>query len=364
MLGMGVTSNITGSRADIIIYDDVEVPNTCNNVEKREALRTRLQESNFILVPDGTQLYVGTPHSYFSIYADTVREEINEKITFLDKFKRFFLPVLDANKNSVWPELFSKGAIDLLEKQSGPNKFASQMMLNPVSVIDSRLDVSLLRYYTDDLIYTETNKQTLLSIHGKKLVSCSAWWDPSFGSAKGDKSVLAIIFTDTHGNSYLHKIHYIDITDKNDDIDEASLQCQIVADILAENYAPSITIEVNGIGKFLPAILRRELAKKNIACAVQEYSNHKPKTVRILEAYDAIMAARCFYVHDSVRVTPYLREMMEWNPQSKNNKDDGLDAVSGALLQEPVRIKRIYTTASRKWSSPFNGHTANTNFDI
>ena len=41
MLARGITSNITGSRADIIICDDVEVPNTCDSAEKREDLRER-----------------------------------------------------------------------------------------------------------------------------------------------------------------------------------------------------------------------------------------------------------------------------------------------------------------------------------
>ncbi len=104
MLGMGVTSNITGSRADVIIYDDVEVPNTCNTSEKREALRERLIESNFILVPDGTQIYIGTPHSYFSIYAKKARKEIDEKSAFLKRFKRLLIPILDKKNKSAWPE--------------------------------------------------------------------------------------------------------------------------------------------------------------------------------------------------------------------------------------------------------------------
>ena len=63
MLARGITSNITGSRADVIICDDVEVPNTCDTAEKREALRDRLREIDYILTPGGTQLYIGTPHN-------------------------------------------------------------------------------------------------------------------------------------------------------------------------------------------------------------------------------------------------------------------------------------------------------------
>ena len=61
VLAAGVSSNITGNRADIIICDDVEVPGTCDSAEKREGLRERLAENEYILTPGGMQLYIGTP---------------------------------------------------------------------------------------------------------------------------------------------------------------------------------------------------------------------------------------------------------------------------------------------------------------
>ena len=64
----GIHSNITGSRADLIICDDVEVPNTCNTAQKREMLRERLRELDFILSPSGTMIYIGTPHTTDTIY--------------------------------------------------------------------------------------------------------------------------------------------------------------------------------------------------------------------------------------------------------------------------------------------------------
>lgn len=120
VLAAGVTMNITGSRADVIIYDDVEVPNTSDSPDKRENLRDRLRESNFILSPNGLQLYIGTPHSYFSIYAKTPRAEIGEEEIFLNNFNRYELPILDAENNSVWPEHYTNKDIELLRLQSGP----------------------------------------------------------------------------------------------------------------------------------------------------------------------------------------------------------------------------------------------------
>ena len=64
----GIHGNITGLRADLIICDDVEVPNTSNTSQKREKLRERLRELDFILSPGGAMIYIGTPHTVDTIY--------------------------------------------------------------------------------------------------------------------------------------------------------------------------------------------------------------------------------------------------------------------------------------------------------
>jgi hypothetical protein len=55
-------------RADLIICDDVEVLNTSNTPQKRENLRERLRELDFILSPSGVIIYIGTPHTQDTIY--------------------------------------------------------------------------------------------------------------------------------------------------------------------------------------------------------------------------------------------------------------------------------------------------------
>lgn len=64
----GISGNITGMRSDLIICDDVEVPNTCDTYQKRIKLRERLRELDFILSPQGTMIYIGTPHTKDTIY--------------------------------------------------------------------------------------------------------------------------------------------------------------------------------------------------------------------------------------------------------------------------------------------------------
>ena len=145
MLAKGITTNITGTRADIVICDDVEVPNTCDTAGKREDLRDRLGEMEYVLTPGGTQLYVGTPHHYHTIYADAPRAEFGEEQAFLNGFKRLKIPVLDNANESIWPERYSKQDIARMKRATGPNKFASQMMLEPRNIAEGRLNPELIQ---------------------------------------------------------------------------------------------------------------------------------------------------------------------------------------------------------------------------
>ena len=367
MIARGITSNITGSRADIVICDDVEVPNTCDTAEKRAELRARLGEISYVLAPGGTQFYIGTPHNYYTIYADRARGDIGEEAAFLQGFTRLEIPVLDKTGECAWPEKYADHDIAQMKRQTGPNKFASQMMLQPVNIAEGRLNPDLIRFYDGDLDYTKELQS--LFINGAKMVSASAFWDPAFGSVRGDKSVLAVVFADDEGNVYLHHIEYIKIPSSQPSpggrgSDEATQQCKIVAGIAKALMLPSVTVETNGIGKFLPAILRNEMARSSTPCGVKEHSNTRSKDMRILEAFDAVLAAKRLYVHKAAVDTPFLMEMREWKPFANNGHDDGLDAVAGALAQQPVRIKRLYGSGGHTWMSGAQGHTAKTEFTI
>ncbi len=258
MLARGVEANLTGSRADIVICDDVEVPKTCDSADKRQALRERLLEVAYVLVPGGMQLYVGTPHHYYSLYADSAREDIGEEAPFLDGFKRLKIPVLDAQGQSAWPERFSCDHICAMQAQSSRAKFESQMMLRPTNILDGRLNPDLLQIYDDDLLYMRELRR--LEIGARRMVSASAYWDPAFGKAGGDNSVVAIVFADEDGHRYIQHVEYIQISTLADD-DEATQQCAVVVDLARRFYLPSITVETNGLGRFLPGLLRNALAK-------------------------------------------------------------------------------------------------------
>ncbi len=65
---VGITGQLTGSRADLVISDDVEVPKNSETETMREKLEVKTKEYAAILKPDGEIVYLGTPQSEQSIY--------------------------------------------------------------------------------------------------------------------------------------------------------------------------------------------------------------------------------------------------------------------------------------------------------
>ena len=348
LLARGISSNITGSRADIIISDDVEVPNTCRTTIKREDLRERLLEINYVLVPGGLQLFAGTPHSISSIYSDQPSGE--EKQVFLGGFTKLVIPLLNEKSESQWPERFPSNKINELREQTGPIKFQSQMMLEPIGDNDLRLDPSRLLSYEDEIQHRQGNNQSTLTISSKRIVSVSAWWDPSFGSPRGgDASVVAAVFVDEEGEYWLHSIRYLEHDpSKREEVDEATQLCRQVADFVASLCLSSITVETNGLGRFLPSILQREINAAGLRCSVLEHTSHFNKDQRILNAFDPVIAAGALHVHTSVWQTPFINEMHQWRP-GRNGRDDGLDAVSSCILNQPVRIRKAKINRRDHW---------------
>ena len=336
MAAAGLYGNITGSRADVIVCDDVEVANNCDTQARRAELRERLSETEFVLVPSGTILYVGTPHCAETLYLPAIDER-----AVLFGYRRLRVPVLDEDGRSAWPERFPPAGLDALRARTGPLRFARQMMLEVIAESAARLDPALISRYGEDTSYAEVGGRPVLSLMGRRLVSGGAYWDPAYGRpGAGDASVLAVTYTDGDGNHYLHRLTYL-THEPDGQPDPATQQCWEVAAVARDLLLPVVRVETNGIGRFLPALLRRELARAGVPCTVVEQVNHRPKRERILGALDPALAARRLHAHESVFRTSLAAEMAAWRPDTANARDDALDAIAGCLLAEPVRMPSL-----------------------
>jgi len=99
-----------------------------------------------------------------------------------------------------------------------------------------------------------------------------------------------------------------------------------------------LRVETNGLGAFLPELLKREMARAGSSCSVIGHANRHAKEERIIAALEPALAARRLHAHESVFRTPFATEMADWKPGVAGLRDDALDAVAGALLCEPARL--------------------------
>ena len=65
---VGVMGMMTGGRADVLVADDIEIPNNSETQTMREKLAERSKEFASILKPNGRIVYLGTPQCEDSLY--------------------------------------------------------------------------------------------------------------------------------------------------------------------------------------------------------------------------------------------------------------------------------------------------------
>lgn len=141
---LGITSQLTGSRADLIIADDVEVPNNSATQGMRDKLSEQIKEFDAILKPDDDCriLFLGTPQCEDTVYAKLSERGYKTRIwtcKYVDQAtneRRYngnlspFCVNEEKKGRSTEPLRFSD--IDLAEREAsyGRSGFAMQFMLD------------------------------------------------------------------------------------------------------------------------------------------------------------------------------------------------------------------------------------------
>lgn len=142
---LGITSQLTGSRADIIVADDIEVPNNSATQTMRDKLGEQIKEFDAILKPnaDSKVLFLGTPQCEDTVYARLSERGYKTRIwtakyvTPQTNEKRYHGAVsalcVDSDTEGASTEPLRFSEIDLAERQAsyGRSGFAMQFMLDP-----------------------------------------------------------------------------------------------------------------------------------------------------------------------------------------------------------------------------------------
>ena len=399
----GILSNVTGSRANEIQNDDVEVPSNIGTPEAREKLRYRLGEQSFILIPGGQRLFVGTPHTHDSLYTDI--KKLGAKCLVLkmyEKEKRFegvseaivdFDPVyvfsgigsqaklltvginykwikqgnaykiifteshylIDVYGEALWPERFTPQVMEERRRECRTiNEWDSQYQLHAKPIGDVRLDPDKMIPYDCEPVLRRANGRHIMLLGERQIVGITMRWDPSSGKLKSDISSVALVLHDDFGNKYWHRSVALtgEVVTHDPQGNIIGGQVWQLCDLIEQFNVPGITIETNGIGNFAPASLKGALKARRIRCGVNEVHNSGNKNKRILEAVEGPLMSGLLWVHTSVIDTPeegenssrQYKNMRMFNPAISDQADDDLDSLAGAITDSPERVGKIHRT--------------------
>ena len=164
---VGITGQLTGSRADLMILDDIEVPGNSMTEMMREKLLQLCTEAESILTPkaDSRIMYLGTPQTTFTVYRKLAERNYRPFVwparvpRKLSSYEGLIAPQLQEdidNGAEPWdvtdPDRFSSD--DLLEREAamGRSNFMLQFMLDT-----SLSDAEKFPLKFQDLIITSVN---------------------------------------------------------------------------------------------------------------------------------------------------------------------------------------------------------------
>lgn len=329
---VGINGQLTGSRADIIIADDVEVPKNSFTVIMRDRLAELVKEFDNVLKPLPTSrvIYLGTPQTEASLYNTLV----NERSYKLRVWPARIPERPEAYKGNLAPfvmEMIAKGLpagtpVDperfdhavLLEKELklGKSTFRLQFMLDTTLSDGARYPLKL-----EDLIVMGVDskngpfdlawgKDPRTALNDLQSVGFSGdnYWGPIFVSDKfaswqgavmaidpsgrGEDETAYAIVKMLHGRLFLVASGGFrgGYTDEN---------LTALAQLAKRHAVNSIVIEKNfGDGMF-GALLKPYLTRI-WPVSVEEYTAHGQKELRIIQTIEPIMQQHRLVVDRSV----------------------------------------------------------------
>jgi len=167
---VGITGQLTGSRADLMILDDVEVPGNSMTELMREKLLQLCTEAESILTPkrDSRIMYLGTPQTTFTIYRKLAERNYRPFVwparypRTLSNYEGLLAPQLQEDIDSgaeSWevtdPDRFNND--DLIEREAamGRSNFMLQFMLDTTLSDAEKFPLKMA-----DLVVTSVNPES------------------------------------------------------------------------------------------------------------------------------------------------------------------------------------------------------------
>ena len=393
---VGITGQITGTRADLLIPDDVEVPNNSSTQMQRDKLAERVKEFDAILKPNGQIIYLGTPQNEASLYNEL------QKRGYVTRIWTVLYPSSEAERNSYgnslapmiadrydkdtekWagkptdPKRFNEIEIAKRKLSYGKAGFALQFMLNtnlsdyekyPLKVSDLIVDTLDMKESSIKWSWANGMQQLIPDVPCVALKG-DLFYYPLSRSQETATYTGAMMFIDPSGrgkdetayailkylNGYLFLMEVDGYTEGYSDTTLRQLAQK--AKFWGVN---EVVVEGNfGDGMFIKVMT--PVFNKIYPCLITEVKNTKQKELRIIDTLEPVLMQHRLIVNRSVIDADFktyernqnysLFYQMTRLCRDKNAlaHDDRLDALCGGIAYWTEKMDIMEDTQKESWT--------------
>lgn len=319
MKSVGITGQITGSRADEILADDIESLNNSATEGARERLSEAVKEFDAVLKPNGIITYLGTPQSAMTMYSKLPSRGYTIRVwparipedpeVYNGTLSPFIYKLIEGGAavgSSVDPKRFTD--VDLMERELsyGLSGFALQFMLNtalndalrfPLKLgdlitmpLDSRMGPMRLvwagsaEYVVEGVHNTglpgdRFHKPMFISSEFAPYTQTVMAVDPS---GKGEDETAFAVAKHLAGTLFVLDAGGIEGGYSDETMDR-------LIDIARTHNVNTFLIESNFGGGMFAKLLQSAMMRKKYICAIEEVTHSKQKEKRIIDTLEPVM---------------------------------------------------------------------------
>lgn len=336
---VGISGQLTGSRADLLIADDVEVANNSGTQTQRDKLNEAVKEFDAIIKPKGQIVYLGTPQNEMSLYNELQQrgyrcriwtvlypESLSEREFYGDRLAKIIADKYDENPDlyagkPTDPRRFDEEEIYKRRLSYGKAGFALQFMLNtnlsdqekyPLKVQDLMianlsLDEANLKWYWSNDRQLRINDLPCVALKG------DYFYEPQGRSSEVYEYTGTVMAVDPSGRGkdetsyavvkYLNGYLFVlEVGGTREGYSDSTLrQLANKAKIYGVN---EIVVEGNfGDGMF--SKLFAPVLNAIHPCRITEVKNYAQKEARIIDTLEPVMMRHKLILHKQVILDDY-----------------------------------------------------------
>lgn len=336
---VGISGQLTGSRADLLIADDVEVANNSGTQTQRDKLNEAVKEFDAIIKPGGQIVYLGTPQNEMSLYNELQQrgyrcriwtvlypESLSEREFYGDRLAKIIADKYDENPDlyagkPTDPRRFDEDEIYKRRLSYGKAGFALQFMLNtnlsdqekyPLKVQDLMianlsLDEANLKWYWSNDRQLRINDLPCVALKG------DYFYEPQGRSSEVYEYTGTVMAVDPSGRGkdetsyaivkYLNGYLFLmEVGGTKEGYSDSTMR--LLANKAKMFGVNEIVVESNfGDGMFKQ--LLAPVVNTIHPCRITEVKNYAQKEARIIDTLEPVMMRHKLIVHKQVILDDY-----------------------------------------------------------